>query len=209
MEKKQVHGRHWQACDVDEMAEVIDAYFEKCKGTMVINEKTGDPLTYKGEIVYKDKTPPSIVGLHLALGYNSTDAITKRIRVAERDDRDDPIAELLKVAMLRIEEETVRACYTREGYQGARMQLINKYGYQDKKQYEAKLDSGKVITETDARQALEALGYMKVDKRKLPREKKAEEVPEKPKRPKGRPRIHPIEPDKPKRPRGRPRKDAE
>lgn len=156
-----VKEKHWIAEDAEEMQAVIDEYFEKCKGELVYDSK-GDPMTYKGELVRKDATVPSMIGLTIALGYLSERTINMRIRKSEeKGTEDDVVANILRRAKLRIEEHTVKASYTREGFQGSRLQLMNKYGYQDKKQNEVELTSGKSVTESDAIKALEALGFRK------------------------------------------------
>lgn len=140
---------------------VIDKYFEECKGKLMRDGK-GDPVFYKGYPVYENQTVPSVAGLNRALGYSTRYGVRDYIRRHADAERDDPdsVYEVYRRALLTIEEKTVAAGFTREGFQGAKMQLVNYCNYKNAGD-PMEVTANVKVTAEEAEKALASLGYQK------------------------------------------------
>ena len=107
------------------MQELIDRYFEECKGTLLTDEE-GKPLFNKYyEPIYINVTPPSIAGLALALGFTSRQSLLNY-------QDEEKFMDVIKRAKLRIEIYNNTRLYDKEGVQGAKFNLSVNYGYVEK-----------------------------------------------------------------------------
>jgi hypothetical protein len=115
---------------VEEMQELIDAYFKDCDG-YILRDKNDEVVFDKwGQPVYMDQKPYTVTGLALALGFKSRQAL---INYQGQDMFNDAITR----AKLKIEDYANRRLYDKDGVQGAKFTLINNYvGYKDKQDVE-------------------------------------------------------------------------
>lgn len=113
-------GRKPRFSSPEEMQEKIDAYFEDCEGTVLL-DGNGDPvLTKFGEPVIMGAHPPTVTGLALALGFTSRQALLNY--QAKR-----AFVDTVTRAKSRIEEYAERRLYDRDGARGAEFTL--KYNF--------------------------------------------------------------------------------
>lgn len=104
----------------DEIERLIDAYFEDCEGEIVI-DINGNPLLNKyGVIVYKNRRPPTVTGLALALGFNSRQSLLNYQGKKE-------FCEVITRAKTRIEMYTEERLFDKDGAAGARFSLQNNF----------------------------------------------------------------------------------
>lgn len=115
----------------EEIQEKIDQYFEECKGTVVFDTE-GNPLIDKyGEVVVKDKRPPTITGLALALGFNSRQAL---LNYQGRKKFNDTITRAKAI----VEQYAEERLFDKDGANGAKFSLANNFeGWKEKQQIEA------------------------------------------------------------------------
>ena len=121
MEAKHPGGRPPKFTSVKKMEAKIEAYFERCKGRKLTNERTGEPvLDKRGLPVYVDAHPPTVTGLALALGFAT--------RASLLDYQGKPQFELaILKAKSRIEEYNEERLFDKEGSAGARFSLQNNF----------------------------------------------------------------------------------
>lgn len=121
MEAKHPGGRPPKFTSVKKMQARIDAYFEHCKGEMLKNEETGEPVLDKhGCPVFVDQHPPTVTGLALALGFAT--------RASLIDYQGKPQFEtVILKAKSRIEQYTEERLFDRDGSAGARFSLQNNF----------------------------------------------------------------------------------
>ncbi|MDP4158221.1 MAG: terminase small subunit [Bacillota bacterium] len=105
----------------EEMQIVIDKYFEDCKGEMLINKETGEPILNKyDDPIYTGAKPPTITGLALALGFNT------RLSLLNYQDKKE-FMNTISQAKSRIEEYAETRLFDRDGVNGAKFSLTNNF----------------------------------------------------------------------------------
>lgn len=107
---------------VKEMEEVIDAYFEKCKGHLyigydgeIVRDKNGVPIIL-------DAHPPTVTGLALALGFNTRKALI------DYQGREEFVNTVTR-AKARCEEYAEARLYDKDGANGAKFSLGCNFGW--------------------------------------------------------------------------------
>ena len=122
---------------VEEMQAKIDAYIAGHTGRQ-LEDKDGNPMTYKGQPIIVDAYPLTVTGLAVALGFKSRQAL---LNYQHRDsDFDDAISR----AKTYIEAYVESRLFDKEGCNGAKFSLSNNFkGWKDKQEIEV---SSKVIT---------------------------------------------------------------
>jgi len=108
-----------------QMQEVIDRYFESLRGPLL--DKDGYAVfDDKGLPVMVERIPPAITDLALFLGFSG------RMALLNYQHKDDKFNDTVSRAKARIEGYAERRLYDKEGFQGARFNLINNFkGWQD------------------------------------------------------------------------------
>lgn len=133
-------GRKPKYATPEEMQERIDAYFEECKGHLLVN-RNGDPVMDKfGHPIIMDAKPLTVTGLALALGFtNRLALLTYQAKPA--------FQETVERAKLRIENYAEMRLYDKDGSNGARFNLQNNFrGWNvDKESQENKAPSVTII----------------------------------------------------------------
>lgn len=109
----------------ENMQELVDKYFLDCEGTLLTDAEGKPRLNKYDEPIYIDKTPPSIAGLALALGFTSRQSL-----INYQDE--EKFVDVIKRAKLRIEIYNNSRLYDKDGVQGAKFNLTVNYGYVDK-----------------------------------------------------------------------------
>ncbi|MBE5880394.1 MAG: hypothetical protein E7288_10550 [Lachnospiraceae bacterium] len=120
----------------EEIQEKIDAYFEECKGTPLINKETGEPYFDKNgaPIVYGVR-PLTITGLALALGFNSRQSL---LNYQDKEEFMDTITR----AKAQVERYAEERLYDKDGANGAKFSLANNFeGWREKQSIEADVNS--------------------------------------------------------------------
>lgn len=112
----------------DQIAELIDAYFEDCEGTLLTNPETGDPILDKYmQPVYVGRKQPTSAGLARALGFNSRQSLLNYKAKKE-------FKSTIEAAMLRLEEYTEQRLFDKDGANGAKFSLqFNFKGWKEEK----------------------------------------------------------------------------
>lgn len=138
----------------EEMQEVIDDYFDACRGHVWINEDTGEPYCDKhGVPIVVDVEPPTITGLALALGFTNRQSLLNYQNKAEFE-------EVVTRAKLRVEHYAETRLYDKEGLNGAKFNLANNFsGWRESQEI---THNGAVSVTGDMLEAmLDAAGYTK------------------------------------------------
>ena len=119
----------------EEMQERIDAYFEKCEGT-VLNNANGEVVLDKyGDPVVVGRKPLTITGLALALGFNSRQAL---LNYQGKKEFNDTILRAKAV----VEQYAEERLFDKDGANGAKFSLANNFeGWKEKQQIEADVNS--------------------------------------------------------------------
>ena len=104
---------------VKALEEAIDAYFESCKGEIVL-DKDGNPMLYKGRPVRDGARPPTVTGLAYALGLKSRQAL---LNYQGRKMFHDTVTR----AKMRIETYTEERLFDQGGVNGAKFSLMNNF----------------------------------------------------------------------------------
>jgi hypothetical protein len=122
---------------VEEMQSKIDAYIAGHTGRQ-LEDKDGNPMTYKGQPIIVDAYPLTVTGLAVALGFRSRQAL---LNYQYKDpDFDDSISR----AKTYIEAYVESRLFDKDGCNGAKFSLSNNFrGWQEKQEIEV---SSKVIT---------------------------------------------------------------
>lgn len=108
---------------VEEMQEIIDAFFEECKGH-VLTDSDGSILYNRyGEPIVVDRHPPTVAGLALALGFNSK----QTLQLYRTKPVNKKFWNLIDKAFLRIEMYAEERLYDRDGVNGAKFSLSNAF----------------------------------------------------------------------------------
>jgi len=111
---------------VEELQTAIDTYFNSCKRAK--REKDGDLVVdANGDIVYEIFKPITITGLGLALGFTSRQSLLNYQGKSEFMDT-------ITRAKFLCEDYSVNRAYDKEGFNGAKFNLTNNYGWVDKQE---------------------------------------------------------------------------
>lgn len=107
----------------EKMEKKIEEYFESLKGEQILDSE-GNPVIYKGHIVYQSEPiPPTVCGLALHLGFKS------RQSLLNYKNRSKGFEEVIAKAKLRIEAYAEGRLYDRDGSRGAQFTLENNFGW--------------------------------------------------------------------------------
>lgn len=123
MADKNKGGRPPTYKTVDEMQEKIESYFEECNGKLlkiageIVYNKNGDPVIVK--------TPPTVTGLALHLGFNT------RLALLNYQAKDEFVNAITR-AKARIEQYAETRLYDKDGCNGAKFTLINNFGHAER-----------------------------------------------------------------------------
>lgn len=119
----------------EEMQEIIDAYFEECKGR-VFEDENGVILRDKNGIpIILDARPPTITGLALALGFTSRRAL---LNYQEKEE----FVHTITRAKARVEQYAEERLFDKDGANGAKFSLANNFeGWKEKKEIEADVNN--------------------------------------------------------------------
>lgn len=119
----------------EEMQEIIDAYFEECKGK-VLTADNGEIIRDKyGIPVYVDVHPPTVTGLALALGFTSRRAL---LNYQEKDE----FVHTITRAKARVEQYAEERLFDKDGANGAKFSLANNFdGWKEKREIEADVNN--------------------------------------------------------------------
>lgn len=128
--KKQPTGRPPKYKTPQEMQEVIDAYFDACKGKPIL-DKAGEPMRNKnGHVIYDDRKPPTVTGLALALGFTGRQALLNY-------QAKPAFVDTVTRAKSRCEEYAEARLYDKDGSGGAQFSLKANFGWDDKPKQES------------------------------------------------------------------------
>ena len=105
---------------VEGMQEVIDNYFEKCKGELLLDAEGLPRLNKYDEPIYLGSKPPTVTGLALALGFNS------RVSLLEYQEKDEFVNTITRAKSL-VEEYAESRLFDKEGSNGAKFSLSNNF----------------------------------------------------------------------------------
>ena len=117
------------------MQEKIDAYFEKCEGT-VLNNSNGEVVLDKyGDPVIVGKKPLTITGLALALGFNSRQSLLNY-------EGKEEFLDTIKRAKSKVEQYAEERLFDKDGSNGAKFSLANNFkGWAEKQTIEADVNN--------------------------------------------------------------------
>lgn len=135
---------------VEQIEELIEAYFESCKGEIlrdedgriVFNQKDGTP-------VWVGRKPPTIPGLALALGFSSKQSL---YNYKARKEFMDSISR----AQTRVEQYTAERLFDRDSQRGAQFALEYAFRYRRDAGDEKQETGGtRILLENDAEESSE------------------------------------------------------
>ncbi len=140
MSEKHPGGRPPYYSSVEEMEEMIEKYFDECKGRFLY-DKDGNPLTDKnGHPIRVDRRPLTITGLALALGF------TTRQGLLNYEGKEE-FVDTIKRAKTRVEKYAEERLYDKDGANGAKFSLANNFkGWTEKQQIEADVKNSVTIS---------------------------------------------------------------
>ena len=115
--------------DPEEMQQIIDAYFDKCKPELEKDAEGRVLTTAKGVPIIK-LNPPTITGLALALGFNS------RGTIYEYENKNDEFSDTVKNARLRCENWVEVALLSGTVAPAAGIFPLKNYGWKDTQSHE-------------------------------------------------------------------------
>lgn len=105
----------------EEIIDLINDYFESCKGEPFIDEVTGKQMVDKfGYPIFIGQRPPTVTGLALALGFKSRQSL---LNYAGKKEFRDVIIE----AKSRIEMYVEERLFDKDGANGAKFSLQNNF----------------------------------------------------------------------------------
>ena len=120
-EKKSKGGRPPKYTSADQIAGIIDQYFEDCKGHVLTDKSTGLVMRDKnGNPIYVERHPPTVTGLALALGFNS------RMSLINYQGKKEFMVVITR-AKSRIEEYLEMRLLDKDGAMGAKFSLQNSF----------------------------------------------------------------------------------
>ena len=124
----------------EEMQEIIDKYFEDCKGRMLLDGEGNFIKDKYGFPLYVEVKPPTITGLALALGFTSRQAL---LNYQAKEDFVDTIMR----AKARVECYAEERLFDKDGANGAKFSLANNFeGWKEKKEIEADVNNTVTIS---------------------------------------------------------------
>ena len=100
----------------EQMQEVIDAYFEKCDGELLLDDEGMPVLDKLGHPIYKAPRPYTVTGLAYALGFTSRQALLNYQGKAA-------FVDTIRRAKLRCENYSEERLYDRDGQRGSEFSL--------------------------------------------------------------------------------------
>lgn len=114
---------------VEEMQKRIDAYFEKCDGTL-LTDPNGQPILTKwGQPIYINQEPYTVTGLALAIGFTSRQAL---LNYQGKQEFVDTITR----AKAKVEAYAERRLFDKDGSSGAQFNLKNNFkGWDGEQKY--------------------------------------------------------------------------
>lgn len=122
---KTKRGRPKKWTSPTKMQKKIDEYFEKCEGIPLENPD-GTPVRDKyGQIIYRNRRPPTITGLACYLGIESRSTFLEY-------QKDPDFAYTITTAKTRVEAYLEERLMDRDGQRGAEFNLRCNYGWNDK-----------------------------------------------------------------------------
>lgn len=126
------------------MQKKIDEYFKLCEGEIWLDEEGKPFTTDKGALIYKvPPKPPTVTGLALALGFASRQALINY------QTKDEDFNDTITRAKSRIEEYNETRLYDKEGVNGAKFNLSNNFGWNDKQEIKASVSYEEYFAKQD------------------------------------------------------------
>lgn len=124
----------------EEMQELIDKYFEDCKGT-ILKDENGEMVFDKyGQPVIFNSKPLTITGLALALGFNSRQSLLNYQGKKE-------FVDTITRAKAKVEQYAEERLYDKDGANGAKFSLANNFeGWKEKQQIDADVNNTVTIS---------------------------------------------------------------
>lgn len=118
-------GRPPKFKSAKKMQELIDAYFEECKGELLKDDNGNVMLDKFGRPIVIDNYPPTVTGLALALGFTSRQTLLNYQGKAE-------FVDTITRAKARIEQYAEERLFDNNGTKGAQFSLKCNFGWKDK-----------------------------------------------------------------------------
>ena len=113
-------GKKLKYTTAEEMQQVIDEYFDGCKGNLLYLPNGKPCLDKFGYPIYDGKRQPTMSGLAFALGFSSRQSILNYQNRPEFE-------EVIKRAKLRLEMYTEERLFDKDGSNGAKFSLMNNF----------------------------------------------------------------------------------
>ena len=118
-----------------ELQEKIDAYFEECAGSPLLDGNGVPMVDKRGNPVLVNARPPTITGLALYLGLNSRQAL---LNYQGRKEFNDTITR----AKSRVEQYAEERLFDKDGANGAKFSLANNFeGWKEKQQIDGNMSA--------------------------------------------------------------------
>lgn len=123
-----------------EIQKKIDAYFEECKGRLLVDDNGNAMRDKYGMPIYVDARPLTITGLALALGFTSRQAL---LNYQAKEEFVDTIMR----AKAKVECYAEERLFDKDGANGAKFSLANNFeGWKEKKEVEADVKNNVTIS---------------------------------------------------------------
>lgn len=141
--------------NVAEAQEIIDQFFEDCKGKpiMIKDPEAGEEIPYLdkyGQPVLIGVKPPTVTGLCLALGFYSRDALLNY----QHDDAENPLlADTITRAKMRCQEYAETRLYDKDGANGAKFSLSNNFGWIERQEINNNVNENILLESAEERRA--------------------------------------------------------
>lgn len=103
----------------------VERYFQQCEGTAVCRESGEPVLDKQNRPVSVGGRTPTLAGLALALGFSRREELLNY-------PEDGPFAKALRRARLRLEDYLEGELMDKDRFQGAKFNLRNSYGWEDR-----------------------------------------------------------------------------
>lgn len=120
MSEEKKAGRPPMYNTAEEMQEIIDSYFEECKGDFLRDDDGKICRDKYGVPIIINQKPPTITGLALALGFTSRQAL---LNYQEKEEFVDTVTR----AKSRVECYAEERLFDKEGTNGAKFSLANNF----------------------------------------------------------------------------------
>ena len=115
---------------VEDMQSKIDAYIDNRTGKQ-LEDKDGNPMTYKGQPIMVNAYPLTVTGLAVALGFQSRQALLNY------QHRDSDFNDSISRAKTYIEAYVESRLFDKDGCNGAKFSLSNNFkGWKEKQEVE-------------------------------------------------------------------------